>query len=73
MAECEKLTKCPFFQDKMTNMPGTAALYKNKFCQGDNSDCARYRVSKASLPMPDDLFPNMLDKALEIIQKSSGR
>lgn len=73
MAECEKLAKCPFFYDRMGNMPGMAALYKKKFCQGDNTDCARYRVSKAGIPMPSDLFPNMLDTALKIIEESSGK
>ena len=73
MADCEKINKCPFFQDRMSNMPGTAALYKKRFCQGNNSDCARYRVVQAGLPMPDDLFPNMLDKALDIIKASTSK
>jgi hypothetical protein len=28
MADCEVLATCPFFNDKMENMPGTATILK---------------------------------------------
>jgi len=69
MAECEVLSTCIFFNDKMRDMPGTAAIYKKKYCQGDNSICARYMVFKAlgKPKVPSDLFPNQDEKAREII------
>lgn len=51
----------------MANMPSIANMYKKYFCMEDNSDCARYMMVKAGLPIPPDLFPNMNKKAEEII------
>ena len=69
MADCEVLGGCPFFNDKMANMPGTASAFKRKYCQGDNRSCARYMVLKAlgKPKVPADLFPNQGDRAKKII------
>ena len=67
MADCECLPKCPFFNDKMANMPAVANMYKKQFCQGDNSTCARYRVNKSGAEVPVDLFPNDSARADKII------
>lgn len=69
MAECKLLSSCIFFNDKMGNKPGTAAMYKKKYCQGDNMECARYMVFKAlgKSKVPDNLFPNQKDRAKEVI------
>ena len=71
MANCEYLIHCPFFNDKMADMPATANLYKGSFCQGDNSQCARYMVVRAlgKLKVPTDLFPNDAARAKEILTK----
>ncbi|MBN2282173.1 MAG: hypothetical protein JXQ65_16445 [Candidatus Marinimicrobia bacterium] len=70
MADCECLPGCPFFNDKMANMPAMASTYKSKYCQGDFANCARYMVFKAlgkpSVPM--DLYPNQKDTASRIIK-----
>lgn len=69
MATCEKLSVCPFFNDKMTGFPGTAASIKQSYCQKDNSNCARFMVLKAlgKSKVPADLFPNQQDRAKKII------
>ncbi len=69
--KCEKLEKCPFFNEKMKNMPATAAGYKRKFCLGDNSTCARYLVSTklGGIEELQGLFPNQFDRANELIEK----
>lgn len=69
MADCEVLSTCIFFNDKMANMPGTAAAFKKKYCQDDNSACARYKVFKSlgKQKVPADLFPNQDDRARKII------
>ncbi len=69
MADCELLEKCIFFLDKMENMPATAEIYKDQYCRENNLDCARFMVFKAlgREKVPLNLFPNMKDKAQEII------
>ena len=69
MADCELLEGCIFFNDKMADMPSTAEMFKNQFCRGNNIECARYMVFKAlgREKVPPDLFPNMKEKAQEII------
>ena len=69
MAECEVLSACIFFNDKMANMPGTAAGYKRQFCRGDNAKCARHMVLQAlgKPKVPTDLFPNQESRARKII------
>jgi len=69
MATCEKLAKCPFYQGKMSMDSGLGALYKKNYCETDKSKCARYMVATTLGPdyVNDNLYPNMLDKAKEII------
>ena len=44
MTECDRLSTCIFFNDRMENMPTVAALLKMQYCQGDFQACARFRV-----------------------------
>lgn len=67
MAQCEKLVMCPFFSDKMKAMPNSARLMKETFCLGDKTECARYRVSLAGIPVPIDLFPNDSERVQKIL------
>lgn len=67
MAECEKLTKCPFFAGHMSNMPGVADLMKSTYCLGDKRICARYQLASAGVPVPIDLLPNDNDRARELL------
>ena len=69
MADCELLTGCPFFNDKMKDTEGLGAIFKNKYCKGDNSQCARYMVyKKLGKPgVPANLYPNMHDQAKKIL------
>jgi hypothetical protein len=47
-------------------------MFKKAFCRGDNSSCARYMifVSLGREAVPLDLFPNQVDRALEILKKT---
>ena len=69
MADCECLNGCLFFNDKMKDTEGMGAIYKKKYCLGDNSQCARYMVFKAlgKPKVPSNLYPNMVDQAKKII------
>jgi len=69
VADCELLKGCLFFNDKMSIEGGLGAMYKKNYCQSDNSKCARYMVAKAvgREKVPTNLYPNMVDRAKEII------
>ena len=67
---CECINQCPFFNDRMANMPAMAEIYKKRYCEGDFQECARYMVFKAlgKPAVPSDLFPNQKEKALKILE-----
>ncbi|MDA8121972.1 MAG: hypothetical protein M0Z38_05320 [Deltaproteobacteria bacterium] len=71
MADCKMLEKCIFFNDKMQNMPAVADIYKQNYCRGDFSKCARFMVAEAlgKEKVPSTLFPNQVELASEIIRK----
>jgi hypothetical protein len=71
MANCECTAGCPFFNDKMANMPAMSDLYKNLYCKGDFSNCARYMIFKTlgKPAVPVDLFPNQKERAQTILGK----
>lgn len=70
MADCECLAGCPFFFDKMENMPSMADIYKRNYCQGDSANCARHRVFErlGKGGVPSDLYPNDSLRADEILR-----
>lgn len=65
MASCEYLNGCPFFFGKMENMPTMADMFRNNYCLGDNTHCARFVVREAlgKGNVPSDLFPNDFERA----------
>jgi hypothetical protein len=71
MGDCQLLKTCPFFNDKMANMPVMAGIYKRNFCQTDNSNCARYIIfsTLGREHVPTDLFPNQKDRAAVIVNQ----
>lgn len=75
MADCEFLGKCPFFNDKLANMPGHAEFFKDLYCRRNNETCARYMIAKklGREAIPRDLFPNHVEMAKEIISCLSSR
>ena len=69
MPDCECINACPFFNDKMASMSAIADMMKRKYCQGDNSACARYMVRRTlgKEKVPTDLFPNQVDRARQMV------
>jgi hypothetical protein len=51
---------------------GLGSIYKRKYCEGDKKICARYKVAQAVGKefVPLSLYPNMNDKADEIIRQN---
>jgi hypothetical protein len=67
MAEnvCPRLERCIFFNDKMAQMPATAAMIKLSLCQGGNhGECARFVVAVAvgAENVPPTLYPSDTNK-----------
>ena len=56
----------------MANMPAMAELYKKNYCNGDSTHCARFMVFniKGREAVPNDLFPNNVDRANTILAES---
>ena len=71
MADCELISGCIFFNDKMQDMPATAEIIKNTFCRDSSAPCARYMVFKAfgRERVPADLFPQQKERAEEILRE----
>ena len=67
MSICEKQEKCPFFNDKLENMPSIAKILKQKFCMLEKEKCARYMVATSGLQVPASLFPHQPDMARFLI------
>ncbi len=68
--DCPLINSCPFFNDKLKDMPSMSNIYKRNYCKKDYIRCARYLVSttigKENVPL--DIFPNHEGKAKEIIK-----
>lgn len=73
MADCECLSACPFFNDRMADKPATSELMKKQYCRDNYASCARYLVFKAlgKEAVPPDLFPNNRERAEKIIDDAS--
>lgn len=72
MTNCERLTSCPFFNDRLANRPATIALMKSQYCQGNQRACARYQwFITFGGDIPGDLFPNMLDRVQEALNQAT--
>ena len=71
MANCELLLQCPFFNDRMANMPVSSACIKEVYCRTDSSSCARYLVAHAlgRERVPPDLFPSEMKRSKRIIAR----
>ena len=72
MSDCECLGGCPFFNDKMEDMPSMAHIFKDRYCRSDCLSCARYQVFTAlgRESVPSDLFPSQVDRAQDVIAVS---
>lgn len=72
MIECPRARECPFYNDRMKNMPALALMYKISFCSNQFDACARYLVAQVLGPqfVPETLFPNQIQKAYEVIAQN---
>lgn len=71
MADCEKMATCPFINIQLTTMPALAAMMKQKYCQGDCTQCVRYRLEKLGVVVPMELFPDDERHAEKLFPRAS--
>lgn len=69
---CIKLNGCPFYNDKIQVEHGIGLIFKKKYCKGNFELCARYKVMQEAGEeyVPANLYPNMMDIAVDIIAKA---
>ncbi len=69
MPKCELLETCKFYNDKAEEYPAGVVSMRKRYCQKDNSCCARYLVFKllGREKVPIDLFPNDSKRAELIV------
>lgn len=74
-SKCKYLGRCAFFTKSKLNMPSMLEFYKRKYCLSDYSVCARYKVYSSILKcrVPDDLYPNEVERVEEILRKEKSR
>ena len=70
MSDCPVLDACPFFADKLRNMPKTADLLKDRYCRSRHEVCARWVVRERAGPdkVPNDMFPHQADRANKLLE-----
>lgn len=71
MSSCPFLAGCPFFNDKLANMPMISGYLKLQFCNDRYAECARYLVRTQLGPehVPGDMFPNEPLRAHDMVQR----
>jgi hypothetical protein len=74
MSDCERLSICPFFNDRMTAMPASAHWLKLRYCHDQFADCARFvfGTRRGFAQVPADLFPTQTDRALRLLAAAPG-
>ena len=70
MARCPFRRFCGFFLNQMENLPGTAGMYRQRFCLDKPSACARYAVYRNAgrEQVPVDLLPFEHDRVETILK-----
>ena len=69
MCTCPVLDNCPFFKDKLNNMPPNAEVYKVNYCINDSFKCARLLTARilGVNSVPSNLLPSEMNRAEKII------
>ncbi len=71
MAECDRMEDCTFINSQLTAMPKMAEMLKKKYCQGDCTECVRYKLEKRGIVVPIDLFPDDEKGAQMLLARAS--
>ena len=69
MASCPHVLDCPLFA--VFTMNSALGVWKSNYCTAEYARCARYRLSEAGEPVPQNLLPN--GKSLALALPLGGR
>lgn len=58
MADCQKISECAFYNDKLSTMPGTSEFMKMVYCHQRFDECQRLQHS---IEVPVDESGNITD------------
>lgn len=69
MGECEWMHECSFIKQFEERSPATMAIFRQNYCDGDVSQCARYMIFDriGADAVPTNLYPNEAWQAEQII------
>jgi hypothetical protein len=67
---CVLFETCPIYNETVPVESGLGKLFKQRYCERGGAQCARLLVSEAvgRAYVPPDLFPNIPDRAEDIIR-----
>lgn len=73
MSNCDLIYACSFYKRGVDSGTSLGVLYQKAYCSKDWENCARYRIAKALglTKVPADLYPNMSERAREILSSPS--
>ncbi len=71
MQECELIDSCLFYNGQLKGDAKQIESMKEKYCQKNNLNCARYMIFMAlgRESIPRELFPHQKDRAYEVIRQ----
>ena len=74
MEYCERFSNCPFYAEKLKDLPAMAEGFRKMYCFNVKPNCARYILLKELGPdkVPVGLFPNDFETAKDIIEKEKS-
>ncbi len=67
---CKIKEECYFHQIIIPQQNRMGEIYRERYCNGDRSICARYKVYEAlgKDGVPESLYPNMEEVAAKLLQ-----
>lgn len=69
MAECKYVPQCPFYHNRMEEIPGTGERIRDQYCRNQPEDCARYKLYELvdHRSVPYNLFPHQRSRVPAIL------
>ncbi len=70
--ECPYVSKCIFFEDKMSHIPTIVTLMQESYCKNNFKECAIFIIfnNLGSNYIPTDLFPHEYSRAMDILENN---
>ncbi len=55
---CDYYESCNLISGWLPKYKGLKSYYMNRYCEGDHTRCARYRLKQVAYEVPDAMLPN---------------